>query len=67
MDVPFPQALAEHALERARALNSVIIRPDGGRVFKLVSSLIGWRAARRLQVISGRTMMFQLGVFAFLR
>src|SRR5262249_39734401 len=51
---PYDPVLAELALERARALHSVIIRPDGGRVFKLVSSLIGWRAARRLQAISGR-------------
>lgn len=51
---PYDPALAEQALARARALNPVNIRPDGGPAFKVLSRLIGWRAARRLQVASGR-------------
>lgn len=51
---PYEQALAEKALERAAALHDVDIRPGGGTAFRLVSRLVGWRAARRLQVLSGR-------------
>jgi glycosyltransferase involved in cell wall biosynthesis len=51
---PYDPALAERALVRARALHSVTIRPGGGPAFKVISRLIGWRAARRLQVASGR-------------
>ena len=52
--LPYEPALAEKALIRARALHSVTVRPDGGPAFKLVSRLVGWRLARRLQVASGR-------------
>jgi glycosyltransferase involved in cell wall biosynthesis len=51
---PYDPALAESALVRARALHSLTIRPGGGPAFNVISRLIGWRAARRLQVASGR-------------
>jgi glycosyltransferase involved in cell wall biosynthesis len=51
---PYEAALAARALARARSLHPVTIRPDGGPTFKVISRLIGWRAARRLQVASGR-------------
>jgi glycosyltransferase involved in cell wall biosynthesis len=51
---PYDSGLAERALTCARALHSISIRPDGGLAFKVASRLIGWRAARRLQVTSGR-------------
>ena len=50
---PYDPALAERALARARALHSVTIRPGGGARFRILSRLIGWRAARRLQIASG--------------
>jgi glycosyltransferase involved in cell wall biosynthesis len=51
---PYDRALAERALVQARALHPVNIRPDGGPTFRIVSRLLGWRLARRLQVASGR-------------
>jgi glycosyltransferase involved in cell wall biosynthesis len=51
---PYDPRLAERALTRARALHSITIRPDGGPAFRAASRLIGWRIARRLQVVSGR-------------
>ncbi|MFN0219999.1 MAG: glycosyltransferase family A protein [Hyphomicrobium sp.] len=52
---PYDPEIAERALERARALHSVAIYPDGGAAFKAASRLFGWRLARRLQVASGRS------------
>ncbi len=51
---PYDADVAERALARARALHRVAIRPEGGVAFKVASRLVGWRAARRLQVASGR-------------
>jgi glycosyltransferase involved in cell wall biosynthesis len=51
---PYAPDIAERALARARALHPISIRPGGGPAFKALSRLIGWRAARRLQVASGR-------------
>lgn len=51
---PYDPALAEDALARARALHPVELVPDGGPAFRLLSRLLGWRAARRLQVALGR-------------
>ena len=51
---PYDPELAERSLARARALHPVVIRPGGGVVFAIVSRVLGWRAARRLQVVSGR-------------
>jgi glycosyltransferase involved in cell wall biosynthesis len=51
---PYDRAMAEAAMERARALHPVSIRPDGGATFRAVSQILGWRLARRLQVASGR-------------
>ena len=51
---PYDQDLARQALQRAQALHEVRIRPGGGLAFKMLSRLIGWRLARRLQVASGR-------------
>lgn len=51
---PYDAGLAERAIRRAGDLHAVTIRPDGGRAFKAAMRLLGWRAARRLQVASGR-------------
>jgi glycosyltransferase involved in cell wall biosynthesis len=51
---PYDADLAERALARARRLHRVDIRPNGGRAFTVVSRVLGWRTARRLQVASGR-------------
>jgi glycosyltransferase involved in cell wall biosynthesis len=51
---PYDSPLAERALERANALHPIMIDPDGGHLFKIVSRMLGWRIARRLQVVSGR-------------
>ena len=51
---PYDREIGELALARAQALHPVVIWPNGGPAFKALSRLIGWRAARRLQVASGR-------------
>jgi glycosyltransferase involved in cell wall biosynthesis len=51
---PYDRVISERALARAWALHAKTIRPGGGAVFKVLSRLIGWRIARRLQVASGR-------------
>jgi glycosyltransferase involved in cell wall biosynthesis len=51
---PYNRALAERALAHARALHPEHIEPDGGPTFRILSRLLGWRLARRLQVASGR-------------
>lgn len=51
---PYDRALGELALERARSLHRVRTRPGGGLRFRALSRVIGWRAARVLQVASGR-------------
>jgi glycosyltransferase involved in cell wall biosynthesis len=52
---PHDPIMAEKALARARALHPVTIGPDGGAAFKGLSRLLGWRSARRLQTIFGRS------------
>lgn len=51
---PYDSELSARALARARAIHPVTIRPDGGRAFKIASHIVGWRVARKLQVMSGR-------------
>jgi hypothetical protein len=51
---PYDPDLAERALACARALHPERVRPGGGLAFKIISRLVGWRAARRIQVASGR-------------
>jgi glycosyltransferase involved in cell wall biosynthesis len=51
---PYHPGIAEQALERARRIHSVTISPDGGPAFRLLSRAVGWRAARKLQALSGR-------------
>lgn len=48
----YPQqpTLADAAVARARQLHTVRAWPGGGRAFRLVTRLFGWKAARRLQV-----------------
>lgn len=46
--------LVANALARARQHGGSARRPLGGRGFQLASRLIGWRAARRLQVAAGK-------------
>lgn len=50
---PYDPLLAERALSRAHTLHPDTIVPRGGLTFMILSRLIGWRAARRLQVASG--------------
>jgi glycosyltransferase involved in cell wall biosynthesis len=51
---PYDPALAERAIVRAQNLHPVLIMPGGGLRFRWLSRIIGWRAARRLQIASGR-------------
>ena len=53
---PYDPRLANRALDRARALHAETIRPGGGPAFHIVSRILGWRVARRLQVLSGRSL-----------
>jgi glycosyltransferase involved in cell wall biosynthesis len=39
---------------RAADLGGSPLRPAGGRAFRIASTLLGWRAARRLQILSGK-------------
>jgi hypothetical protein len=51
---PYAPTIAEAALLRAQRLHPVSIKPDGGLAFNFVRQIVGWRLARRLQVITGR-------------
>lgn len=51
---PYDRNLAEHALSRAQALHQVRVKPGGGVMFKVARDILGWRAARKLQIMSGR-------------
>lgn len=51
---PYDAGLAEHALGRARALHPVEVRPGGGPTFLVLRSILGWRAARKIQTMAGR-------------
>jgi glycosyltransferase involved in cell wall biosynthesis len=51
---PYDSALAERAIARSQALHSIRIMPSGGLRFRWLSRIVGWRNARRLQVVSGR-------------
>jgi glycosyltransferase involved in cell wall biosynthesis len=51
---PYDRLTATQALERARSLHAVRIRPGGGFRFRALSRIVGWRTARVLQVASGR-------------
>jgi glycosyltransferase involved in cell wall biosynthesis len=51
---PYDRELASRALTHAGSLHPIRIAPTGGRVFSLASRVVGWRCARRLQVLSGR-------------
>jgi hypothetical protein len=52
---PYDRVIAECALERARQIHAVTIVPDGGRAFRLLTRVVGWRGARALQVLAGRS------------
>jgi glycosyltransferase involved in cell wall biosynthesis len=51
---PHLRTLANEALQKAQELHDVKIKPSGGRVFELASTMLGWKAARVLQKWSGR-------------
>lgn len=51
---PYYATLANKALERAGKLHGARLTPGGGHAFRVVASLLGWKAARVLQRISGR-------------
>jgi glycosyltransferase involved in cell wall biosynthesis len=52
---PYYRSLANQALERAFLLHKSRLVPDGGPAFNFASRLVGWKAARLLQRLSGRT------------
>jgi glycosyltransferase involved in cell wall biosynthesis len=47
---PYDAQLSEECLRRARSLHTVDILPLGGKMFRFISRLLGWRLARRLQL-----------------
>lgn len=51
---PYNKKLANMALKNATILHTVTISPDGGPAFRLLSRVVGWKAARVLQKLSGR-------------
>lgn len=51
---PYYRSLANQALERAYLLHPDSLAPEGGSAFKLASRVVGWKAARVLQRLSGR-------------
>jgi glycosyltransferase involved in cell wall biosynthesis len=51
---PYSPVIAERALARGRALHAVKLGACGGPRFRMVRAVLGWRAARRLQVMTGR-------------
>lgn len=46
--------LVATALGRARSLGGSTLTPLGGRHFQLLRQLVGWKLARRLQILAGR-------------
>jgi glycosyltransferase involved in cell wall biosynthesis len=51
---PYARDLASQALDRAASLHTDRLEPEGGRSFRLASRVLGWKAARVLQKLSGR-------------
>jgi glycosyltransferase involved in cell wall biosynthesis len=51
---PYDPRLANQALERAQKLYSFWVPASGGPKFQAVAKIIGWRAARKIQVWAGR-------------
>lgn len=51
---PYQRALASEAQRRAEALHDARLHMPAGRLYNLVSEVFGWKAARSLQVLSGR-------------
>jgi glycosyltransferase involved in cell wall biosynthesis len=52
---PYERKLGSEALRRANLLHADRLRLTGGLVYNLLSSTLGWKVARTLQVLSGRT------------
>jgi glycosyltransferase involved in cell wall biosynthesis len=52
--LPYDPGLAKESLARGKALHPIKVRPGGGSRFRVASSLLGWRMARRLQAMAGR-------------
>jgi hypothetical protein len=50
---PYDAALAEASVRTARCLHPIKARADGGPKFRVIAKILGWRAARRLQVAVG--------------
>jgi glycosyltransferase involved in cell wall biosynthesis len=51
---PYYRGLANRALDHARQLHRVRLEPEGGPAFRLASRMLGWKAARVLQRLTGR-------------
>lgn len=51
---PAAPDLVGKALQQAKQLGGSRLRPQGGSAFKILSSLVGWKTARRLQVLAGK-------------
>jgi glycosyltransferase involved in cell wall biosynthesis len=52
---PYDRRLGVEALRRANLLHADRLRISGGPLYNLVSSTLGWKVARSLQVLSGRS------------
>lgn len=50
---PYFPVLSNEAMRRATALYALVIKPEGGPIFRKVSRLLGWRLARHMQTLSG--------------
>jgi glycosyltransferase involved in cell wall biosynthesis len=52
---PYERNLGSEAQRRANLLHADRLRLSGGHLYNLVSSILGWKVARSLQVLSGRS------------
>jgi glycosyltransferase involved in cell wall biosynthesis len=51
---PYARDLANRALTAAARLSDKKIKPEGGRLFRAVMAVFGWKVARVLQRVAGR-------------
>jgi glycosyltransferase involved in cell wall biosynthesis len=54
LSYPYASQLSNAALARARKLHGDVLALEGGTRFKVMSSIVGWKLARRMQRWSGR-------------
>jgi len=51
---PYSREIANKAISNAHEMHSVTIKPEGGVIFRVLSAIFFWKAARVLQVWIGR-------------